>query len=88
MAGRIQGITVEIGGDTTKLQKALQGAIPSISHIAGQCPWAVSGSSGQKVRARVAVRAVYTPYRQHQPALHSPDSQRQSESSHRVWRKA
>ena len=25
MAGRIQGITVEIGGDTTKLSKALQG---------------------------------------------------------------
>lgn len=26
MAGRIQGITVEIGGDTTKLQTALKGA--------------------------------------------------------------
>ena len=25
MASRIQGITVEIGGDTTKLSKALQG---------------------------------------------------------------
>jgi len=25
MAGRIQGITVEIGGDTTKLQNALKG---------------------------------------------------------------
>ncbi|MBR2256728.1 MAG: hypothetical protein IJ899_05180 [Blautia sp.] len=25
MAGRIQGITVEIGGDTTKLSSALQG---------------------------------------------------------------
>ena len=25
MAGRIQGITVEIGGDTTKLQTALNG---------------------------------------------------------------
>ena len=25
MAGRIQGITVEIGGDTTKLQTALKG---------------------------------------------------------------
>jgi len=25
MAGRIQGITVEIGGDTTKLTTALQG---------------------------------------------------------------
>ena len=25
MAGRIQGITIEIGGDTTKLQTALKG---------------------------------------------------------------
>lgn len=25
MAGRIQGITVEIGGDTTKLQNAAEG---------------------------------------------------------------
>ena len=55
MSGRIKGITVEIGGDTTKLQKALQGAIPSISHIAGQCPWAFTGKSGQKLRAAVAV---------------------------------
>ena len=28
--------------------------------FAGQCPWAVSGNGGQKLRARVAVRAVYT----------------------------
>ena len=27
MAGRIKGITVEIGGDTTKLSKALQGVV-------------------------------------------------------------
>ena len=26
----------------------------------GQCPWAASGDGGQKLRARVAVRAVYT----------------------------
>ena len=32
MAGRIQGITVEIGGDTTKLQTALKGVnTPSVS---------------------------------------------------------
>ena len=28
--------------------------------FAGQCPRAVSGDGGQKLRARVAVRAVYT----------------------------
>ena len=30
MASRIQGITVEIGGDTTKLSKALEGVNKSI----------------------------------------------------------
>ena len=30
MAGRIAGITIEIGGDTTKLQKALSGTDGSI----------------------------------------------------------
>lgn len=32
MANRIKGITVEIGGDTTKLSKALEGVI--IAYIA------------------------------------------------------
>ena len=27
MAGRIKGITVEIGGDTTKMSKAIQGVV-------------------------------------------------------------
>ena len=32
MAGRIQGITVEVGGDTTKLQTALQGVNKEIKN--------------------------------------------------------
>ena len=38
MAGRIQGITVEIGGDTTKLQTALKDS----GHFADILPCAVS----------------------------------------------
>ena len=34
MAGRIKGITVEIGGDTTKLSSALQGVNKEIMQIA------------------------------------------------------
>lgn len=34
MSGRIKGITVEIGGDTTKLQKALQGVEKNIGKVA------------------------------------------------------
>ena len=33
MAGKIQGITVEIGGDTTKLQTALKGVNTEISFL-------------------------------------------------------
>lgn len=36
MAGRIQGITVEIGGDTTKLQNALKGVNGQIKSIQQQ----------------------------------------------------
>ena len=36
MAGRIQGITVEIGGDTTKLQTALQGVNTEIRNTQSQ----------------------------------------------------
>lgn len=36
MAGRIQGITVEIGGDTTKLQTALKGANTEIRNTQSQ----------------------------------------------------
>lgn len=36
MAGRIQGITVEIGGDTTKLQKALKGVNTEIRNTQSQ----------------------------------------------------
>ena len=36
MAGRIQGITVEIGGDTTKLSKALQGVNKDIKNTQTQ----------------------------------------------------
>ena len=36
MAGRIQGITVEIGGDTTKLQTALKGVNPEIRNTQSQ----------------------------------------------------
>ena len=35
MAGRIQGITVEIGGDTTKLQTALKGVNTEIRNTQG-----------------------------------------------------
>lgn len=42
MAGRIQGITVEIGGDTTKLQ----GGIPVLEYL----PWWKSDRA--KVRRR------------------------------------
>ena len=37
MAGRIQGITVEIGGDTTKLQTALKG-VNTEMEACGRCP--------------------------------------------------
>ena len=33
MANRIKGITVEIGGDTTKLSKALEGVNKDIKEI-------------------------------------------------------
>ena len=34
MANRIKGITVEIGGDTTKLSKALEGySMPSVQQV-------------------------------------------------------
>jgi phage-related minor tail protein len=36
MAGRIQGITVEIGGDTTKLSSALQGVRKEIKSTQSQ----------------------------------------------------
>ena len=36
MAGRIQGITVEVGGDTTKLQTALQGVNKEIKNTQSQ----------------------------------------------------
>ena len=36
MAGRIQGITVEIGGDTTKLQTALKGVNTEIKNTQSQ----------------------------------------------------
>ena len=36
MAGRIQGITVEIGGDTTKLQTALKGVNSEIGNTQSQ----------------------------------------------------
>ena len=36
MAGRIQGITVEIGGDTTKLQTALKGVNNEIKNTQSQ----------------------------------------------------
>ena len=36
MAGRIQGITVEIGGDTTKLASALQGVNKEIKSTQSQ----------------------------------------------------
>ena len=36
MAGRIKGITVEIGGDTTGLQKALQGVNREIKSTQSQ----------------------------------------------------
>ena len=36
MAGRIQGITVEIGGDTTKLQTALKGVDTEIRNTQSQ----------------------------------------------------
>ena len=36
MAGRIQGITVEIGGDTTKLTTALQGVNKEIKSTQSQ----------------------------------------------------
>ena len=36
MAGRIQGITVEIGGDTTKLQTALKGVNTEIRNVRGR----------------------------------------------------
>ena len=36
MAGRIQGITVEIGGDTTKLQTALNGVNTEIRNTQSQ----------------------------------------------------
>ena len=36
MAGRIQGITVEIGGDTTKLQTALKGVNSEIRNTQSQ----------------------------------------------------
>ena len=36
MAGRIQGITVEIGGDTTKLQTALKGVNTEIRNTQSQ----------------------------------------------------
>ena len=36
MAGRIQGITVEIGGDTTKLEKALKGVNSTIRSTQSQ----------------------------------------------------
>ena len=35
MAGRIQGITVEIGGDTTKLRTALKGGNTEIRNTQG-----------------------------------------------------
>ena len=36
MAGRIQGITVEIGGDTTKLKTALKGVNTEIRNTQSQ----------------------------------------------------
>ena len=36
MANRIKGITVEIGGDTTKLSKALQGVDKNIKNTQSQ----------------------------------------------------
>ena len=36
MAGRIKGITVEIGGDTTKLQSALKGVNSQIKNTQSQ----------------------------------------------------
>lgn len=36
MAGRIQGITVEIGGDTTKLRTALKGVNTEIRNTQSQ----------------------------------------------------
>ena len=36
LAGRIQGITVEIGGDTTKLEKALRGVNATIRSTQSQ----------------------------------------------------
>ena len=36
MANRIKGITVEIGGDTTKLSKALEGVNKSIKNTQTQ----------------------------------------------------
>ena len=36
MASRIKGITVEIGGDTTKLQTALQGVNKEIKNTQSQ----------------------------------------------------
>lgn len=42
MAGRIQGITVEIGGDTTKLQTALKGVNTEIRNTRVSCVMSIN----------------------------------------------
>lgn len=42
MAGRIQGITVEIGGDTTKLQTALKGVNKEIRNTRASCVMSIN----------------------------------------------
>ena len=47
MASRIQGITVEIGGDTTKLSKALESVNKSIKGTQSGLKDAFSGCAGK-----------------------------------------
>ena len=46
MAGRIQGITVEIGGDTTKLQTVLKGVNSEIRNTQSQLKDVEADSGG------------------------------------------
>ena len=61
MAGRIQGITVEIGGDTTKLQTALKGVNTEIdktysmpkSRISYRKPRRISEAKREQARIKM-----------------------------------
>ena len=57
MANRIKGITVEIGGDTTKLQTALKDVNSEIKNTQSQLKDVDSGDQGKAEHAEGSLQA-------------------------------